>query len=82
MSTISADAAYNERTRARFPMNLSTASRSLGVSIQRLSRYLKALEIPVSRHGYAVLIEANSYSRVKRALKINAVKRGRKKKAS
>lgn len=72
-----AAAPYNECARARFPMNLSTAARSLDVTVQRLSRYLKACEIPVTRVGYTVLISSTSYALVKRAIKNKAVKRGR-----
>lgn len=82
MSTLAAESAYNENPRARFPMNLTSASRELGISIQRLSRHLKILQVPVTRHGYAVMIDSIGYARVRRALSKNEVRRGRKKKAS
>lgn len=81
MTTFSATV-YNERAPARYPKNLSQAAEDLGVSIQRLRRYVRILEIPVTRQGYAVMLDAGSYRRVKKALSRNEVKRGRKKKAS
>jgi DNA-binding transcriptional ArsR family regulator len=81
MSSLSAGA-YNVSAGARFPMNLSVASRELGISIQRLSRHLKILQVPVTRSGYAVLLDREGYARVRRALTKNEVRRGRKKKAS
>lgn len=82
MSTLAGNYAYNECARTRFPMNLTSASRELGISIQRLSRHLKILEVPVTRQGYAVMIDRSGYARVKKALERREVRRGRKKKAS
>lgn len=82
MSSCTANAAYNESTRARFPMTLTSASRELGISIQRLSRHLKILQVPVTRQGYAVMLDQPGFSRIRRALSKNEVRRGRKKKAS
>lgn len=63
-------------------MNLTMASRSLGISVQRLTRHLKILKVPVTRHGYAVMLDNEAYARVKKALVKKEVRRGRKKKAS
>lgn len=82
MSNIAGDPVYIERARTRYPMNLSDASRELGVTVQRLSRYLKLLKVPVTRQGYAVLVDSSGIARVRKALKNGEVKRGRKKKAS
>ena len=82
MSTLAGNYAYNECERTRFPMNLTAASRELGISIQRLSRHLKILRVPITRHGYSVMINRSAYIRVARALSKNEVRRGRKKKAS
>lgn len=82
MSTLSENSVYNESPHARFPMTLTRASRELGITVQRLSRYLKTLEVPVSRLGYSVLLDSTGYARVKRALARGEIKRGRKKKAS
>lgn len=83
MSNLTAEAAtYNVGTRARFPMNLTTAARELGISINRLRRHLKILQVSVGRQGYSILIDQPGYQRVKKALSRNEVKRGRKKKAS
>lgn len=82
MGTLAGNYAYNVCERTRFPMNLTSASRELGISIQRLSRHLKILKVPVTRHGYAVMIDRPGYMRVAQALKKNEVRRGRKKKAS
>ena len=82
MGTIAGNYAYNECERGRFPMNLTAASRELGISIQRLSRHLKILKVPVTRSGYAVMVDRSAYARVRRALERNEVRSGRKKKAS
>ncbi len=82
MGTLAGNYAYNVCERGRFPMNLTAASRELGISIQRLSRHLKILKVPVTRSGYAVMIDRNGFTRVERALENNEVRRGRKKKAS
>jgi hypothetical protein len=82
MGNLAGNYAYNVCERARFPMNLTAASRELGISIQRLSRHLKILKVPVTRSGYAVMIDRGAYARVRRALERNEVRRGRKKKAS
>lgn len=82
MGTLAGNYAYNVCERGRFPMNLTAASRELGISIQRLSRHLKILEVPVTRQGYAIMIDRSAYARVKRALDKKEVRRGRKKKAS
>jgi hypothetical protein len=63
-------------------MTLSAAAQELGITVQRLSRYLKYFEVPVTRQGYSVLINRSGYGRVKRALTKQEVKRGRKKKTS
>lgn len=82
MSSFSGNAVYNEGPRRRYPMTLTRAASSLGITIQRLSRYLKYLQVPVIREGYSVLIDADGYKRIKRALQRNEIKRGRKKKTS
>lgn len=82
MGTLAGNYAYNECARTRFPMNLTSASRELGISIQRLSRHLKILKVPVTRQGYSVMIDRQGYARVERALEKKEVRRGRKRKAS
>jgi hypothetical protein len=77
-----AQSAYNESAPARFPMNLRSASRELGISQQRLSRVIKFLQIPVTRLGYALLLDYDGFVQVKRALRDGVMKPGRKKKAN
>lgn len=81
MSTSAVIPAYNERRVSRFPMTLSSAALALNISPQRLSRHIRILQVPVSRAGYSVMIDAEGFARVKRGLKAKEIRRGRKKKA-
>jgi hypothetical protein len=81
MDNLTADAPYNVRASKRFPMNLTSASKELGISIQKFRRYLKILQIPVERQGYAIMVDRFSFSKVKGALVRKEVRRGRKKKS-
>lgn len=83
MATPNAQAGvYHESEGARFPLTITAAAKELRVTQQRLSRYLKRLQVPVTRLGYSVLIDARGYARVKKALAQQEIRRGRKKKAS
>ena len=50
-------------------INISEGARALGVSHQRFSRALRALEIPVTRVGNTLLYPKNMTGRVSRFLK-------------
>lgn len=79
MDTFSGDSSgYTLREPERFPMNLSAAAADLGITIQRLTRIVKALSIPVTRHGYSLLIDTTGYATARRALKEKKIKRGRR----
>ncbi len=82
MDTFSGDGAYTLREPERFPMNLSAAAGDLGITQQRLTRIVKFLKIPLTRHGYALLLDQAGYLSVKRALKEKKIKRGRRPKAT
>jgi hypothetical protein len=82
MGPLTANSAYTESRATRFPMSLTSASRDLGITVQRLSRTIKLLQVPVSRIGYTILLDRDGYRRIQKALKNNEIKRGRKKKAS
>jgi len=82
MNAFPANYAYTESPACRFPMSLTAASRDLGITVQRLSRTVKLLQVPVSRIGYTILLDRDGFRRIQKALKNNEIKRGRKKKAS
>lgn len=59
-------------------MNLSAAAADLRITQQRLTRIVKALQIPLTRLGYSLLLDHAGYVSVKRALKEKKIKRGRR----
>jgi hypothetical protein len=78
MDTFSGESGYTLRDPERFPMNLSRAAADLGITIQRLTRIVKTLSIPVTRNGYSLLIDSAGFLSAKRALKEKKIKRGRR----
>lgn len=71
---------YNIRTDS-FPLSsLSDAAARLKITINRLSRILRILSIPVYRQGYTIYLDDAAIARVKEALRSREIRPGRRKK--
>lgn len=70
---------YNILPEKEFPFTtIREAATRLKVREQRISRMLRILKIPIHKIGTLVLIDEPAVDRMRRAIKTNEVKRGRK----
>ena len=70
---------YNVLPMNRFPfVTLAAGAIQLRIRKQRMSRLLRILKVPVHKVGSLILIDNDAIIRLRKAIKNNEVKRGRK----
>jgi hypothetical protein len=71
---------YKEQ-KAENTVSIARGAEIVGVSYARFRKALQRLQIPIVRHGWAVVVPANAIPRVKKSFEDGTIRRGRKKKA-
>lgn len=60
---------YSTETHHRFRFSLSDVARELETTVQRVSRTIKRMDIPVRRFGNMVTVDPSGLSRLRKAIK-------------